>query len=401
MSTTKETKHSYDVVVIGAGLSGLAVASQLSRMSKVLLVEATESFGGTNHAITTSWGVRTNGLRFLPATAETKQALQYLATALKHPELRISTVEAPPVTEDGKSEQQGGLTSFIGFGDATPEHYEALSYFLAQERIDCSLELTTWTTLLKEAFTGDFWPMSPVSKIEFEDNHAVGVWVNAQKYVKAKKIVFAAPLPLFPQLVTGQPFHQKVKSEFARSKFATAIHLDLFHAKHQCATEQIHCLGYLSGSEPLPTVGRFHDVAGEAEGVAQYSQWLSFINDEAAEDLDLIGQALHKMKRAIKRLYPEGIEGPLRERIGVAPGAHFTGQFKSKDGMQSTHMKGVYFANGEIHAPKNVVGSLLQAEKVTMALMEEMSSGAQRTPDHAPSEDQTAHSHTETDAAPV
>lgn len=400
MSTTKETKHSYDVVVIGAGLSGLAVAAQMSRMSKVLLLEATETFGGTNHAITTAWGVRTNGLRMLPATPETKQALQYLATALKHPELRISTVESPPVTEDSKGEQ-GALTSFIGFGEATPEHYEALSYFLMPERIDCSLDLTTWTTLLKEAFTGDFWPMSQVSKIEFEENHAVGVWVNAQKYVKAKKIVFAAPLPLFPQLVVGAPFHQKVKQEFARAKFATAIHLDLFHAKHQSSAEQIHCLGYLSGSEPLPTVGRFHDVAPAAEGVVQYSQWLAFLNDEAAEDLDLVGEALRKMKRAIKRLYPEAIEGPLRERIGVAPSAHFTGQFKSKDGMQSTHMKGVYFASGELHAPKNVVGTLLQAEKVTMALMEEISSGAPRTPDHELSADQTAHPHMETDAAPV
>ena len=75
-----------------------------------------------------------------------------------------------------------------------------------------------------------------------------------------------------------------------------------------------------------PCVGRFlPPVPAAAVGASDMpptntciSQWTSFIDSESAEDTENIGLVLKKMKRQIRRAFPEMSETIIKERVSVS-----------------------------------------------------------------------------------
>lgn len=87
MAQSKNIKtHEFDSIVIGGGLSGLIAANQLeSTGRRVVLVESLDILGGTSRATKTPIGTVDHVLKFVPATDEAMQALEWLSTVLDQP----------------------------------------------------------------------------------------------------------------------------------------------------------------------------------------------------------------------------------------------------------------------------------------------------------------------------
>lgn len=367
MSSAKEIKKIYDCVVVGAGLAGLLTAQGLARQGKnVLLVEATDQFGGANHP-TEALIRMPNGLRFIPGTPEAEQALDYLRLFLGFENLVVEKIEQPPVTE-----REHKIASFLGFGDSAPEHYGQLAQFLHSHELKVSIPIGEWTTLLMRHFTGDYWPQHQATRFEVENGKVTGLVLNGQKIVRTDLVVFAAAPGQLSSLMPNQELQGKFKNEFARQKFVSALQMDLIHPGPLADAEgntvglstAIHCIGYESGAEPLTTIGRPVQVVDENDLVHHHSQWLAFVSDDTVDDPEAVGECLKKMKRAVRRLYPHALEKGNKEKISAWPSIHFDGTWKTKDGVNSTTLKGLALATPAVSKVGSLVGAILQSQLV-------------------------------------
>ena len=100
----------------------------------------------------------------------------------------------------------------------------------------------------------------------------------------------------------------------------------------------------------------------------QASQWMTFIEQEATDDSEVVGLALKKIKRQIKRAYPEALDGLKLERIFVSPFIAGNGDLKLSANQTIPELENLWIASATLNEQKNLVGSLLQAEMTVAAL---------------------------------
>jgi len=81
-----------------------------------------------------------------------------------------------------------------------------------------------------------------------------------------------------------------------------------------------------------------------------------------------VGLSLKKMKRQIKRAYPEAFEGLKLERIFIAPMIAGNGDLKLHANQTLPTLQNLWVASSPINIQKNLVGALLQAELVVSSL---------------------------------
>ena len=131
------SSNKYDYAVIGSGITGLCIANAISRISNnVVLIEASDSFGGHNRTIESQVGPMNNGLRFLPDGDLSQKAIAFLEILL-NANLSPESVENPILTYEA-----GGLKPFIGFGNSSPAFYDEISYFTSNHQLKLILEPT-------------------------------------------------------------------------------------------------------------------------------------------------------------------------------------------------------------------------------------------------------------------
>lgn len=362
-TSKKSPSHIYDYIIIGSGLSGLCVASALSKITdNILLVESSDSFGGHNRGIQTALGVQNNGLRFFPSGTLSHRAIAFLeALLLKQLEPRL--IETPPVTYES-----GGLTPFVGFGDAPPDFYDDISYFAAPAHFEFSESTATWTQCLFDNYTGEFAPRSYVTRILMDENNerATGVIVNGQKTILGENIIYSGPLKQIRNLVGDQVIGAKAATKLGKSTFWTAVCLDILHSSLVTDNPAIHILNGTTQDDIGPCAGQF--VSSPPEATNQYSQWITFVADEDAEDTEKVGAALKKIRRQIKRAYPEALDQVQHERILVVPSFSGSADLQLSANGRLAKTQNIWILSPSLHPEKNILGSLLQAELISSAL---------------------------------
>src|SRR5690606_32815694 len=86
------------------------------------------------------------------------------------------------------------------------------------------------------------------------------------------------------------------------------------------------------------------------------------------EESEIIGQALKKMKRQIKRAYPDSLEELKLERIRWAPLVSGHGELKLSGQQTLGEIENLWIGSGAANPQKFWIGSLLQAQLVLSAM---------------------------------
>lgn len=355
--------HIYDYAIIGSGLTGLSIAAALSRETKnIALIEAADVPYGVNKKVQFPTGPINNGMRFVPDSVLAEKALGFLENLLNQKVIADVSDESPITYE------AGGFKTFLGFGDNPPAFYEELAYFTSSKRIDLALEPHQWTQLLFEQFKGDFLPRSYVTKFHQEGEKVSHVTINGSKTLHAHNFIFAGAVRDLGILLPEDSISMRARTKLSKNTYWTALCLDLCHSHKVTDSTAMHILNGTTQDEIGPCAGRFLAPV-EVEGqMLQASQWMTFIEHEVTEDSEVVGMALKKIKRQIKRAYPEALEHLKLERIFVAPIIAGTGDIKLSANMTMPELENLWIASPTVNEQKNLVGALLQAEMVVASL---------------------------------
>lgn len=355
--------HIYDYAIIGSGLTGLSIAAALSRETKnIALIEAADVPCGVNKKVNFPTGPMNNGIRFVPDSVLSEKALRFLGNILNTSVVADASEEAPITYESG------GFKTFLGFGDNPPPFYEELAYFTNSKRLDLTLQPYEWTQLLFEKFQGDFMPRSYVTKFHQEGERVTHVTINGSKTLHAHNFIFAGTVKDLALLLPEEALSVRARSKLSKNTYWTALCLDLCHSKAVTESTAIHILNGTTQDEIGPCAGRFLP-AIEVDGqMLQASQWMTFIEQEVTEDSEVVGLALKKIKRQIKRAYPEALDGLKLERIFVAPIISGNGDLKLSANLTIPELENLWIASATVNEQKNLVGALLQAETIIASL---------------------------------
>ncbi|MFN7262299.1 MAG: NAD(P)-binding protein [Pseudobdellovibrionaceae bacterium] len=361
--STRKSNHIFDYVIVGSGLSGLAIATALSKETQnILLIDGADFPGGHNRAIPTPLGPQNNGLRFLPATELSIKAIDFLSSVIGE-KIGFETTENPALTyEDGQ------VKSFLGFGDQPPAFYDEISYFTAPKTLKPDLDTHEWIQKLIQQYQGEFLLRSHVTKFVTENDRVTQVLVNGQKIVQGTNFIYCGPIKTLKPLLPEGALNFRALQKMSKTKYWTAVCLDLLHAKQVTQETAIHILNGTTHDEVGPCAGLFQEAANLNGENVQYSQWMSFIDDQDAEESENIAAALKKMKKQIKRAYPEALENLKFERILVVPSLIGDGDLKLTGQQTLGSIENLWIGSPSVHPQQNIVGALLQAEMVLAAL---------------------------------
>lgn len=335
----------YDYVVIGSGLSGLTIATALSQeTSKVLLLDSADQAGG--------W-LRKLHLPFVPASASAESAVLNLENLLG---IKIlgETQESAPVTYENST-----FKPFIGFGEKSPEFYDEVAYYCSPEFFQLKLNPTEWVKLLLEKFKGTFQPRSIVTKFVVENGKVQSLLVNGTKKILGHNFIFCGEMKSLEFMLPHDLMNPKLRNKLAKTKTWTRASLQLTHANEVTENPALHILIGTASDEIVTCVGKFN---------GKTSLWTTFVADEEAEDPEITAQALKRIKRQIKRAYPESLNEPLEEKIVVQ--SEFGGHFDVKLSANQTwpEIENLWIGSSTVQTDRNVVGALKQAWLVLASL---------------------------------
>lgn len=355
--------HIYDYAIIGSGLTGLSIAAALSReTNNIALIEGADVPLGVNKKVNFPNGPINNGLRFVPDSVLSEKALDFLENLL-NTKLIADVTENAPITYES-----GNFKTFLGFGDNPPPFYEELAYFTSSKHINLALEPYQWTQLLFEKFKGDFLPRSYVTKFHQDGNSVTHVTINGSKTLHARNFIFAGTVRDLGILLPEDAISIRARSKLSKNTYWMALCLDICHGKPVTESAAMHVLNGTTQDEIGPCVGRFLPVTEVGTEKLQVSQWMTFIEQEITEDSEVVGMALKKIKRQIKRAYPEALDNLKSERIFVAPYIAGNGDIKLSANLTIPELENLWVASATVNEQKNLVGALLQAEMIVASL---------------------------------
>jgi hypothetical protein len=349
-------RNQNEVIIIGGGLSGLLVAVDLlSKGEKVFICEMTDHAGGLNRAAKSFHGIFENSLKFIPNDESSWKALAYLSQ-LTNLNLEPKIVANSPITYES-----GQFKAFVGFGDKAPEFHQQISYFLTPERIEISIPIHELVSCLIEKVGSHLHTKYIVTKILETDKKVTGVMVNGSKLISSDRVVFAGCVKELSHLIPESIFNAKMKQKISKGDYWSALGLDILHSTTLSEKSEMHMLNGTTQDEIGPCVGRFFSSTKDG----QFSQWITFLDRESAEDAEIIGLTLKKMKKQIKRAYPAALESIQFERILVAP--NIEGDFAAKMDANQTlaNLENLWIASGIVNKSNNIIGSILQSKKVS------------------------------------
>ncbi|AZZ38101.1 hypothetical protein CIK05_15265 [Bdellovibrio sp. qaytius] len=366
--------HIYDYIIIGSGLTGQTIATQLSQETQnVLLIEAEAFTGGSNRPAHLSGNILDSGLRFIPANEISIKAIQNLENLLGL-KLIKSENENHPETYDAS-----GFKAFVGFGEKSPAFYDEFSYFLNQNELELTLPLHQIMDLLKNKFHGETLLRSHVTKFGFDeqpegskaDPHLTHVIVNGSKTYYANNFIYAGPVRDLALIVPDEVLNLRAKAKLKKDTYWMALCLDLFHQDISVEKNNLFVLDGTTDDGIGPCLGRFlPSVAADVsptQHTQQVSQWLSFIDYSTAEETENIGEVLKKMKRQIKRAFPEMSEAIKSERIFMSPPLS-GGELKLNANGTLHKVNNLWIASAQMSKYPNLLGSLAQSQLTLAAL---------------------------------
>lgn len=361
---------SYDYMVIGSGLSGLFTAAHLSQLpAKVLLVDDGEHFGGSHRSFENEFGPINHTMQFFPWTEASAEALGALENLLGLKLLKEVREHQPLTFEKGE------VTSFIGFGKEAPEFFSEIAPFLASQNMELHLEWGKIIQLLREQFKGDLAQKSIVTGFEFTNDQITNVTINGAKKVQASQIVFCGSLKRLSQLLQLHPaLSSRLKTKLAKGPYWTTLRLDLIFQNQVTPQEAIHVLMGASQEDLSPCVGRFlqpsmvpSSMDPSVPSTRQISQWITHIPALEAEESEVVGESIRKIKRQVKRAYfgqmdqAEFQKNILRERITLLE-YNLGSDLKLERNVQLGDITNLWIGSSQVHSERGPLAGICQSK---------------------------------------
>ena len=355
--------HIYDYIVIGSGLTGLNIASHISSETKnILILESENDIGGANRPASLHSEVIENGLRFYPHTELSSQVLFQLENFLGL-KLIGPTKENHPETYEAS-----GFKSFVGFGEKSPEFYDQLAYFLNKSEIQLTIPVHQIIQLMKEKYQGEILTRSYVTKFNFTDNKLTHVTVNGTKHFHSNNFIFTGNVRDLNLLMPDEFMGHRAKAKLKKDTAWMGLCLDLFHEVPEGTAlvekDNLFILNGTTDDDIGPCVGRFSPALTPQK---QISLWMSFVDVDTAEETENIAEVLKKMKRQIKRAFPEMAEHIKGERLFISSPLS-CGEIKMNANGTLHKVDNLWIASPQVSKYPNLLGSLLQSQMTLAAL---------------------------------
>lgn len=355
-----KSSNIYDVAIVGAGLTGLSLGLALERLGKkVVLLDEGDRLGGSNSLVTYNDHIFSKGLRFLPDSPEARSALDFLEGLL--------TTEIPRHSRTNQKliYESGDFKEFLGFGDKAPASVDELNYFFDKDELIPQIGVHRWTELLLAAFQGEKVHPGYVTRFHVQDGQVTHLTYNTNKDIFAEQFVYCGGIkdmmPLFAREVIPAKIHQKV----AKSNLWSTLCLDLIHREAPAESRSMHVLNYGTKEEPEYFIGRFDQVQPEEGATLNLSHWMSLLDQEVTEDSEQIASALKKMKKQLKKIYPDIFEVTEQERVSFMPSALGSIDLGLKNPLQLPGLANFFLGSAQLSPQQNLLGSLERSFTLT------------------------------------
>ena len=284
----------FDALIIGSGLEGVLKALHLQKQGlKVGLIDS---------------GERNLVPRFptcLPVTEKTEQALIALKEFL--PELMWQSSEITTQCLEG-----GEFRPFVGFGKHVPAADEVWAREVITQQYVLNKPVEQLITELSSLFTGATYLRSEITAVEMADDRVDTVQVNGKTWLKAATYYVCGPLVEVLNSKLGMMVPARTRQKWSKAETWASVGLYLQHPAP--VAEGVYLLQ--GGGEDInPCLGQVQP---------EHSVWLGLIPNESVDDYDLVYQELKKVKRLIKRAFPQLFEATTqpKEVLVVQKGSH-------------------------------------------------------------------------------
>ncbi len=349
------TKHDFDIIIIGGGLSGLLFAAQgLNLDKKIALIDAGDELGGHSKPFTSPFGEMDYELKFFPNTPASAETIAWLEYCLGENIGAVATGLSPQTFDSGK------LKDFIGFGDNAAKSCDELNYYTATAQFRFEKTPKDWVRILKAKLalhpSFQIFNKSEVTSLTFQDHQVTAVVLNANKTLTASEFIWAAPLQTLAGMMTEENLPLRQKQKLAKTSFFASIQLDLIFSQKVCDHNGILVL---QGANEEPLAGRFNDL-GEGQ---QLSQWICLLPDQEADSEETVASVLKYMKRQISRAYEGLMEFKVYERIALNNLTHGKVSL-DRDDSQFGKLKNLWLSQASLSSTGNLLGCLEEAQKV-------------------------------------
>jgi hypothetical protein len=298
-------------VIIGGGLTGLTIAHMLRRHQKeVVLLEANEKLGGKYRGEATSLG-------FIAPSEEAAQTLEWLRNISPTPVSWREEDHQPLLFESHE------WRPFLGFGDFPSNVVNELSYFNQAKQWILEPGIEQVTRAFIEQLPFEARTRAEVTGFEVSDGKIQNVIVNAQDKVAGDHFIFCPSPHYLNNLLPHDVLKPAHRTKLAKQPAWTAVALIL---NHKAPIETSNAIRFVlgSGKEFEPVIGRVWP---------SHSIWLNLVSSERDEDLEHVGDCVRFIKRTLKRVWPELLDGSTDEKIRVRPQAYGKLDLKLKNGV--------------------------------------------------------------------
>lgn len=348
----------FDYVVFGADLTGILIAHELSGQgAKVALIDEAEVPGQKLRAIKNEYGQLSPLMNCFPQTAGSESAAEFFEQVLKLKVFRSDHAMSAMTYENGM------LKNFIGFGDNPPLFYSEILPYLSPRYYQLTLDFEQILQHLLGQKTFDFLPRSSLTKMELESDKMTVATLNGHKKIHAENFIYTQNLKSLSLLLKDMPLSSKVKNKLSKGPYLSTLRVDLFFQSPLCEIDSLHVLNGTTQDEIGPNFGIFHP----ATEMGQSSQWLTYLESQEAEESEYVGEAIKKIKRQIKRAYPNSSSALKKERISLYP-YEAGGDEQFLPNSRFNEIENLWIAHPQLNPEKGPFAGIAQARSLLQKL---------------------------------
>ncbi|NJL25472.1 MAG: NAD(P)-binding protein [Calothrix sp. SM1_5_4] len=294
--------HSYDTIIIGAGLTGLLLTHRLAQSGqKVALLDSRETLGARYRRAGAASPYSSPNLDFFPATNENSALLEWVK-AVSPLSLRTDIREHRPQIFD-----EGKWRPFAGFGDTAFQSVGELAHFSHSHELVVEPGLEQLVRALVEQLPVEAATMSEVTSFKSENGRISEVVINGDKSLRGERFVFTPYPSLLNDLLDGEALPAKHRTRLAKLATWTSVTLELTHTPNLADDGAVRVFNH-NAKEFEPVVGRVFGAD---------SRWITLAPAERENEHEFIGQCIRHIKRQLKRAWPLAMEGRMEEKIYV------------------------------------------------------------------------------------